>query len=255
MRCPNCGEQIEEGTAICEHCDYIIDKSFLGDDFTDVEPEPTTERGPPPRPRSGRRPPPRAHQDSTEPERPSARRSAQDTPVDSSTAPPAENLSLEASRVTDDVQNTLKKIWGGFQRLTFPDKLSVGGAAGMFLFSFFPWVSVSGVGAVIGFEVGGWFITVLVAATVTLVFMRQNEHWRDKEKYILYVQTGIAAIAVLFTLTKMFSLGKTAPFPVSRGIPGAATASVGAGLFLCFLCSVAVLGGALMLLKEKVLKK
>ena len=149
----------------------------------------------------------------------------------------------------------MKKIWGSFQSLTFADKLAVGGSAGMFLFSFFPWVSVSGVGSVIGFEVGGWFMTVLTAATIALVFMRQNPHWRDKEKYILYVQTGIGAIAVLFTLSKMFSLGKTIPFPASRGIPGAATATVGAGLFLCFLSAVAVLGGALMLLKEKVLKK
>jgi hypothetical protein len=259
MRCPQCGQELEDGTTICEHCDYIIDKSFLGDDFTDMEPEPpappepTTERGPPPQ-RSRRRPP-RPPQDSTEPERPSARRSAQDTPVDSSTAPPSESLSVEASRVTDDVQNTLKKIWGNFQRLVFADKLSVGGAAGMFLFSFFPWVSVSGVGAVIGFEVGGWFMTILTAATIALVFMRQNPHWRDKEKYILYIQTGIGAIAVVFTLSKMFSLGKSIPFPASRGISGVATASVGAGLFLCFLASVAVLGGALLLLKEKVLKK
>jgi hypothetical protein len=263
MHCPKCGKELKDGTAICDNCDYIIDKSFLGDDFTDVEPdpptpeppEPTTERGPPPKPRSRRRPPPLAPQDSTEPERPSARRSAQDTPVDSSTAPPSESLSVEASRVTDDVQNTFKKIWGVFQRLTFPDKLAVGGAAGMFLFSFFPWVSVSGVGAVIGFEVGGWFTTVLVAATIAVVVMRHHEHWRDKEKYVLYIQTGIAAIAVLFTLSKMFSLGKTVPFPASRGIPGAASASVGAGLFLCFLCSVALLGGAFLLLKEKVLKK
>jgi hypothetical protein len=216
--------------------------------------EPETERGPPPK-RSSRRPPRQAPADSTEPERPSARRSAQDTPVDSSTSPPSESLSVEASRVTNDVQNTLKKIWGNFQRLVFADKLSVGGAAGMFLFSFFPWVSVSGVGAVIGFEVGGWFMTVLTAATIALVFIRQNPHWRDKEKYILYVQTGIGVIAVLFTLSKMFSLGKAVPFPASRGISGVAAASVGAGLFLCFLSSVAVLGGALLLLKEKVLKK
>jgi hypothetical protein len=261
MRCPQCGQEIEDGSAICEHCDHIIDKSFLGDDFTDMEPEPepepseeTTERGPPPQ-RSRRRPPPQAPQDSTEPERPSARRSAQDTPVDSGTSPPSESLSVEASRVTDDVTNTLKKIWGNFQRLTFADKLAVGGAAGMFLFSFFPWVSVSGVGSVIGFEVGGLFMTVLTAATIAMVFMRQNKHWRDKEKYILYIQTGIGAIAVLFTLSKMFSLGKAVPFPASRGIPGMASASVGAGLFLCFLSSVAVLGGALLLLKEKVLKK
>jgi len=262
MRCPQCGQEVEDGAAICEHCDYIIDKSFLGDDFTDMEPEPeapaepepTTERGPPPQ-RSRRRPPREAPKDSTEPERPSARRKAQDTPVDSSSAPSSENLSVEASRVTDDVGNTLKNIWGKFKSLGFADKLAVGGAAGMFLFSFFPWVSVSGVGAVIGFEVGGWFMTVLTAVTIALVFMRQNPHWHDKEKYILYVQTGIGAIAVLFTLSKMFSLGKAVPFPASRGIPGMAAASVGAGLFLCFLASVAVLGGALLLLKEKVLKK
>jgi hypothetical protein len=238
MRCPQCGQELEDGTAICGHCDYIIDKSFLGDDFTDMEPEPPA----PPEP-------------TTEPERPSARRSAQDTPVDSSSAPPSESLSVEASQVTEDVQNMLKKIWGSFQSLSFPDKLAVGGAAGMFLFSFFPWVSVSGVGAVIGFEVGGWFTTVLVAATIAVVAMRQNEHWRDKEKYVIYIQTGIAVFAVLFTLSRMFTLGKTVPFPDSRGVPGVATASIGAGLFLCFLSSVAVLGGALMLLKQKVLKK
>ena len=260
MRCPQCGQELDDGTAICEHCDYIIDKSFLGEDFTDMEPEtpaprePETERGAPP-PRSSRRPPRQAPQDSTEPERPSARRSAQDTPVDSSTAPRSESLSVEASRVTDDVSNTLKKIWSTFQKLEFPDKLAVGGAAGMLLFSFFPWVSVSGVGAVIGFEVGGLFMTLLTAATIAMVFMRQNKHWRDKEKYILYVQTGIGAIAVLFTLSKMFSLGKAVPFPASRGVSGVASASVGAGLFLCFLSAVAVLGGALLLMKEKVLKK
>jgi hypothetical protein len=220
MRCPQCGEEIEDDKAICGHCDYIIDKSFLGDDFTDIEPE-----------------------------RPSARRSAQDTSVDSSATPRSENLSVEASRVTDDVQNTLKKIWGNFQKLSFPDKLAVGGSAGMFLFAFFPWVSVSGVVTITGFEVGGWFTTVLAAATIAIVFMRQNGYWRDGEKYVLYVQTGIAVIAVLFTLSRMFFLGKSVPFP------GIATADIGAGLFLCFLSSVTILGGAFLLLKEKVLKK
>lgn len=257
MRCPGCNQEVPENTAICGHCDYIIDKSFLGSDFTDLQPAAEPEQGvtacgEPPRPSSNRRPANRAEDEDVgdRPRPRSARRCAQDTPVDSSSAPPADNLVLEGSRVTEDVQDTLKSIWGGFTALTLPDKLAVGGAAGMFVFSFFPWV-----GEEIGFEVGGLFCALLVAVTVALVLMRQHRHWRDKEKYIIYLQAGIGVFAVLFTISKMLSLGKTAPVIPNGSMQVPVVSRLGAGLFLCFLSAAAMLGGALLLLKGKAYKR
>src|SRR5256885_10954109 len=31
VSCPNCSQEVEEGTSICPHCDHILDASFLGD--------------------------------------------------------------------------------------------------------------------------------------------------------------------------------------------------------------------------------
>ncbi len=61
MKCPKCGHDNPAGTAICAKCDNILDKSFLGDGFTD-EPEASgeavdfgdnTDRSAPPPPEAG----------------------------------------------------------------------------------------------------------------------------------------------------------------------------------------------------------
>ena len=264
MQCPKCGGDLPDGSAICKHCDHIIDKSFLGDDYLDEDDrdEAAPQERPEPNPARRRRPPrtdePPAPA-SWEPDRNAAtdhraRRAAQDTPVDHSSAPD-NGLSVEGSRVASDVESFLKKTAQAFQSLGLHDKLAVGGAVGMFLLCFFPWISVGAAGSLIGLEVDGWFAMLLAGAVVGLVYARHQKHWSDKEHYVLYAQVGVATVAVLFLLVKMSTLGKLKVTNPGLGVEQLVVAHVQGGLVLCFLSSLVSLAGVLLLFRDKVLRR
>lgn len=246
MRCPSCGSQVAEGSSICDNCDFILDKSFLGDGYTDDDtgPDAPVEED--------------LHDPEDDPSYPDGRgkipkpRKSSDTNV-SSGPPASSSLSVEGSRMAADVEGFLKKLWQSFKQLEFNDKLAVGGSFAMFLFTFFPWVSIEGAGNMIGLEVDGWFIILMAAATVALVYVRQQEHWQDKQQYVVFAQIGVAAITVIFLLAKMGTKVKvTRP---ELDLHKVVVTHVQSGMVLCFLASLAVVAAAGLLLRDKVLKK
>ena len=302
MKCPKCGETNEEGVSICQHCDAIMDASFLGDDFTsdglgedayaedtpaeeeDLDPAPAPSRG-----RARKRsfvtssshdddPYDDEEQDQDEDEdyedeegdeierQLAALRAKRDRAPD----PPhslleqqeAEkekegSLGDEVSRVQKDMESSLGKVGAFIKSLEKADKLALGGAIGMFIFPLFPWANISSQGSVSGLEIGGWFLMLLAACVGTLTYLRKDEHWQSREQYIIYVQTGVGAVSVLFLLAKLFSLGSIKPsYPAGmEPTAGLYSVSVGSGLLLA-LGACALMGfGTFLLLKTKVLKK
>jgi hypothetical protein len=264
MECPNCGNQVADDASICDHCDFILDKSFLGDDFTDDGDQAAAEvdqgQAAAPQRSSRRRPEPEDDEEMDELEKEMQalreRRRVSQTPVPTTTTvKESETLEEESGKIAKDIEGVLGKYWKAFKALQKPDKLLVGGGAGLALFSFFPWVSFAGVASLIGLEVGGWFTLLMGGAIISLVFLRGQKHWRDKQKYILYAQLGVAGLAVLFVLIRMGSLGSVGGDDIGSELHKSLGASLGVGLVLCLAASVTMAVGAFILFKAKVLKK
>ncbi len=166
----------------------------------------------------------------------------------------AGSLGEESSRVQKDVEQSLGKIGSFLKGLEKPDKIVLGGALGMFLFPLFPWIAISGQGDLSGLEVGGWFLLLLGGCVGSLVYLRQDPHWQQREHIILYVQSGVVVLAVLFLLVRMFSTG-SAVVAVDPEMVGTYSVGVGVGLILSLLATIAVGAGTFLLLRDKVLNK
>jgi len=290
MKCPECGEYNDEGISICQHCDAILDASFLGDDYTDEHDGPddlsedNTSSGPAPAEPAS---PGRSHRrsfvvgsgsdDYEEEEQPewedeefaeierqraahrTKRAQQKERPHSATPAPSAqgEDLGSEASQVQKDVEGSLNKVKDFLKGLEKADKISIGGALGMFVFPLFPWVNITSQGSRAGLEVGGWFLMLLALCVGTLVYLRQDEHWKGREKYVLYVQAGVVVISLLFLLARMINLGSIRHVMPdgTPALPGLYSASAGIGLILSLLACLAAGAGTGRRLKEKVLKK
>lgn len=311
MKCPECGGDNESGVAICQHCDHILDASFLGDDFTSEPDEPgggdedefedtppegaetgDTWSGPPPtaptrrgRSRGSRfvvgrsedsgydefddeddeeeqaydpefeeierqRAELRAKRDKAEQDRAAAARA----PSEAEAEPQMQD---ELEHVQKDMQETLGKATDFFKSLDKSDKFTLGGAIGMLIFPLFPWVSISGQGSLGGFEVGGWFISLLALCVGSLIYLRQDEHWQAREKYVLIAQAAVVAIAILFLLFRLVTVGSIkAVAPDGLTIPeGLYSVGVGTGLLLTLISSGFAGFGTFIPFKAKVLNK
>ncbi len=166
----------------------------------------------------------------------------------------AGSLGEESSRVQKDVEQSLSKIGAFLKGLEKADKIVLGGALGMFLFPLFPWITISGQGDLSGLEVGGWFLLLLAGCLGSLIYLRQDSHWRQRESIILYVQSGVVVLAVLFLLVRMFSTG-SAVAAVDPEMVGTYSVGVGTGLILSLLATMAAGAGTFLLLRDKVLNK
>jgi hypothetical protein len=164
------------------------------------------------------------------------------------------SLGEESSRVQQDVEQSLGKISAFIKGLEKSDKIVLGGALGMFLFPLFPWITISGQGDLSGLEVGGWFLLLLAGCVGSLVYLRQDPHWQQRENIILYVQSGVVVLAVLFLLVRMFSTG-SAVAAVDPEMVGTYSVGVGVGLILSLLATIAAGAGTFLLLRDKVLDK
>jgi len=259
---------VPDGTAICEHCDHILDKSFLGEGFTDEagedggdeldqddgddldedgeeEVEEDVE---------GRS----SNKDEVEREMEelrSRRRVEKNPPRAAAGIEESKDVSQEAGKLIKDVQGTFSNAWGFYKALGLADKLCTAGGAADFLFAFFPWVTISGASSVtkIGIEVGGLLSMLMGAAMIALVYIRQKRHWRDKQKIIIYAQIGVACITLIYLLYQMGHLGSMAPADTDSPIDMTIGTHTQIGLVFSVLGAMAMAAGAGLLLKEKVL--
>lgn len=286
MKCPKCGHDNPAGTAICAKCDNILDKSFLGDDFTDEPGESTefsdstdrsapppeagqTEIAPPPTRRSSRRPRPATdtgllsaktarkaaslgeepteHKAESLPDARKQKRSAQDTPVESAFAPEEnESLKAESQRMAAEIRVQVRKGWSFYQALRAPEKIALGGAAGTFLFSFFPWVRFPPLDSISGVDLGSLFAVLLAVGCGVLVYLRVRPENAPRQRFLLFGQLGCAVLCAVFMLTRF---GAARGYTLSEeelALTDGSGGLIQAGLVLAVLGSFAMLGGTLM---------
>jgi hypothetical protein len=292
MKCPKCGRQNPEGTVICSGCDAILDKSFLGGDFTDESGAAKPDKPPwdedtakpaagdapaAPPSKPGRRrpssapvpaqeqaterriekkpvPKPAARSSDGEPTAPrKEKRSDSDTPPQPSFAPRQnENLKSESARMAKEVEGTLKKGWSFFLLCRLADKLSIAGGFGVFVFVFFPWVTIPRAEVFTGFELGGWFAGLLGIGTIVLVWLRLQPEWLPRARYVLYGQLAATATCLIYLLTRTGTAKSVRFSGADMGMVDNLPPVIGAGLILCLGAAIVALAGTLMLYKDMI---
>ncbi len=205
MDCPGCHAQVADGTAICPHCDHIIDDSFLaGTGVEEAEPELEATTEPTPVGPAPRRSPRESRDDATVRKRAPIRSQVRVEPV-RSRAParraPAPQPEAEAEPHTDPVQEVnvpaprprayaaassddelgfdapekvLGEIRTFFGQLSFTNRLSFAGSALLLFSCFLPWKDTRAEDEVLGFLSLGFacFLGAIVALAALVVRVR-----------------------------------------------------------------------------------
>ncbi len=281
MKCPKCGKENDEGVSICQHCDFILDPSFLGEDyegdqqadsgeFAELNSEefsevtPSSEQDEYKETREEEEEEEEKEEDEEDEEIERQLRELREKRGKHSVPHSAADLKRDDGTQKDiknPVQDDLKKIFHGiatfFMNLQKADRIAMLSAVGMFLFTIFPWVSISNQGSLSGLEVGGWFLLLLGASLGALVYLRQDSHWQSREKYIIFVQAAVTGIALIFMLIRVVSISSLKPVTSDGTALNSSFYSVQVGFGYLFALASTV-GSAIatwMLLKEKVLNK
>ncbi|MBN2497951.1 MAG: zinc ribbon domain-containing protein [Deltaproteobacteria bacterium] len=315
MKCPQCGEENPDGTMICEHCDAILDDSFLEDEedldedyasaedtpggrdtqqFAAADEEPWDEEeedeedvraaAPPSAPSSGQRSFSREQMrkkaqqreipepdEEDEEEFAEIRRQREEVRKRRTAAlagrpkpmrideekekGKGQGLAIEASQVGKDVEGMLSKLKAFFLGLPKQDKLSLIGAGVMFLSSLFPWVEIEQQGSRIGLEMGGLFLILLAAALVALVYLRSSPDWKERAHYVLFGQLGVAGIALVFGLAKLFTSSSFTSISPADGVLRTHAGHLQFGIILAFLACGLAAGGSFWIFKQDFLDK
>jgi hypothetical protein len=249
-----------EGASICAFCDYIIDRSFLGEGYTDEPIRPANNQPE----KSEKVDNPLLYEDtgkivlSNHDKSPSSNPPSDNQSLKlpdssrTSESPKKEDPAEKTSPIFKDVENILLKIWQSFLRHSVPDKLTIGGAAALLVFTLFPWVQVPGLGSRIGLELGGWVTLLCAAGFAALVQTRHHPKWYSFERPILYFQIGAASLLVLFLLVRMITIDWEDTSRVEGQFPiQFYSAEVSLGLVLCWVSSLVILVGSLLALRNQ----
>ncbi len=282
MKCPKCGKENDEGISICQYCDFILDPSFLGQDYAQEEEPgsadldelgadefseltPSSEE----EPFEGNDSEDEEDVDEEDKEIERQLQELRDKRAKHSVAHSAADMrkdrgidkgtdkDIKSDSIQDDLRQTFQVITGFFGRLEKADKIAMVCAIGMFLFTIFPWVTISTQGSLSGLEVGGWFLLLLSASLGSLIYLRQDSHWQKREKYVIITQAAVVGIALVFLLVRVISIGSLKPvspdgLPVSEGLY---SIQVGFGFLFSLASTIGAAVATWMLLKQKVLKK
>jgi hypothetical protein len=202
MKCSSCNKNIAPDTAVCPHCDAVLDPSLLdasppddnGDDAEHTDPRPPTRaarpashssavRKAPPRASTAKRPPSAA--------RPSVKRSAGDSRMpDAPAAKKADRKDWRADLAQEDYGEPMKEkaafvadkgidpddFMADVKRFLFEmgsaDKIAFFGICAMFLATFFPWKETAVDGEVLGLMSLGIVVWILTLIAIILIIVR-----------------------------------------------------------------------------------
>jgi hypothetical protein len=254
MKCPKCGKENPPGTAICKHCDFIVDPSFLDVTGEDGPPEDVllTAKKPAPAPVDFQDFTRDAVSDERERLR-AGRKVITERPKATTLEPePDESYSKAAGEAFAEAGKVATSLWQKFKGLEFADRLTVGGALAAVLFTFLPWMQVVQASAetLLGLEMDGMILVFLAAVTLAAVILRRKPSWNDKVNYLIYGQAGASALAVLFVLMQIFRMRAYAPEKIYR-----VSVEIQGGIVLALIASGVMAFGSWYKLKPLLRKK
>jgi hypothetical protein len=186
VRCPQCKAVVPDGATFCDHCDAILDESFLSPDARTPVPS-----APPP---AARRSPARAA--GSEPPTGEIRIQSPE---------PAAPVAGRGGDLAPQAADALADLLAFLRTLSTGQKVALGGAAAAILFSFFPWAVLPGEGSVSGLDLGSILVVFLALCFSALLVMdhRGVAFVRDLRYYYNLIQVALSAAAVLFCIYRL----------------------------------------------------
>lgn len=225
MQCPSCSEEIDEGVAICPHCDAVVDPSAFDD-----SPRPSKPAAPKrPPTRSGVKPvakkPVSGVKKAAVKKKPAPRSSAADTgettgpstgagdwrsrvdpedwnqPQGASSAPRAnDGFQPDKAIDADDFIGGLRQF---VDSLSAGDKLSFFGAVATILSCFFPWKETVVDGDVLGLAGPGLVTFMMACLTLVVLTLRVNKTLKVNELLLWAAQLGTLSMGVLWAVVSI----------------------------------------------------
>lgn len=281
MICSSCSKKVKDGTAVCPHCDAVLDESILGsipEDSVDDTPIPAA---------PARRPAPSSKKPTTVARRPApVQRPAPSAPRPAAGKKPAfENKysqyweddgadeggdedrapqpaaarpagggsaayesDLGSGSETDPLQQ-LKGIWASFLALHFEDRLTAGSAGLLILMSLMPWRTLAEDGDAMGLLTGAGFFSVLLGAgALASIWARRAGKLafvpRGRMPLAALGAGGLAALVCVIDAFTSYEKGVKAGRAVLVSEPSF-------GVFLAVVCAAGIVLGAILTLKRE----
>lgn len=207
MICPQCRTAVPEGAIICEHCNFILDTGFLGEDITNDAPrEEATRIKAVASIEDGRtrikaadkvaRPlkiaPPKAP--------PKAELYGDDD--DESTVGAKRKLNLdEVAAAPSAAGEALEDVVSQYKGLPRTERIAAMGAGILCLSLVFPWQNTVHDGEFTGLQTSAWPVSILAGIVLAIVFLRRHPLVRPLREYALLVSSGASMLALLLSLS------------------------------------------------------
>jgi hypothetical protein len=221
MQCPSCNEEIDDGVAICPHCDAVVDPSAFDDSPRPSKPaapkRPATKSGVKPvakKPLSG------AKKSVARPKRPAPKPEAAEPlakagnaagdwrskvdPEDWNQMPASQR---EPAQFQADKGIDPDDFIGGIRlfvdSLSAGDKLAFFGAVATLLSCFFPWKETVADGDVLGLGGPGLVTFLMGCLTLVVLTLRVNKTLKVNELLLWAAQLGTLSLGVLWALVSI----------------------------------------------------
>jgi uncharacterized Zn finger protein (UPF0148 family) len=228
VTCPSCNEEVDDGAAICPHCDAVLDAGAFGES----EPAPAPQKAA---------------------AKPQARKAAAKpgaAPAAAAAAPVAPVLVGRRRRKKVEIDYSPDRIlgdtWNVIQSLLPFDRIALYGCAGMGLALFLPWRFTQAEGQEIGAFGGGWPVAVLLLLAGAALFIRTSDDLRGMRADLLAGgQFCAALISVAYCTWYYFGAIDNHPYRTLLGTTDLAISSPSIGVELCALCAVVLGAGSL----------
>ncbi len=162
------------------------------------------------------------------------------------------DLGMEASQIGRDMEDMLGKATSFFGALGTHEQVALVGCLVAFLSTVFPWVEIEQQGTRIGLEMGGIFVWLLSAGAAVLIYLSSQKDWLLRRKILIYAEAGIAGIALLFTLSKIFTSLSFNIVSPADGLEHTYAGTIQFGLVLTIIGAGIMAGGIGLLLKSEV---
>ena len=225
IKCPNCQKTWPDDKQICDACDYIIDKSFLGENFTDEE---------------------RKDKQKILPKVDSKENNGKPKLFVHRGGKVGKYLKKDKVGLEPE-ENFFRSLEDFFSNLEKEEKIILISMTVGVILAFLPWLNVPVEGNVEGIRVGGWIVVLLLLGIGTLFWYSYEKVTPFLARRLILTQIGLAVLCLIWTLIILGQIfrGTILEFPLAGGL-GRLNLTPGYGIFLTILVEIILLSGLLM---------
>jgi hypothetical protein len=253
-----------DGAYICEHCNAILDASFLGDDITNDEPkaddatrikalpeaDATRIKATPPKPEAPRA---KAVPAKAAPARAAKGAEAEPAAPAIYVPEPKKRPTLaETAAPPPETAKALDDLLGDFRNLPMTERVTAGGALGLLVALALPWKNTLKDGDIIGLMADNCWPLPLMALLVTVaIFARRHARVRPYRDYVLQGVVALATFSLLGSLAFWRLVGVEKTLKAGGKLAYVMIESAGFGVYLGIAAAAVMLGGAVLTYLER----